>query len=234
MEAFSFPLIGDYIGAESSVDFEEPPDPGADVGDSVRGEPERGPGWRREPKGRRRGQRQERRAYPPPIPLLARTGNLPSHMPWVLRRQYTSDGRLILTEEKVRHHEYFRARRANGRLTLQLIPLDGDDPCLPTIADEEEEQEEQEEEEEILNPEVGVTIADDLEHHSGDDDCQGEVGDGGGEEEDLARLASSIAALKVESGGGPGKCSNYNGISVSPSSSCLFGVSVPTLRPVHS
>ncbi|PQP94920.1 hypothetical protein Pyn_25715 [Prunus yedoensis var. nudiflora] len=52
---------------------------------------------------------------PPPIPLLARTENLPSHMPWILKRHYTTDGRLILTEEKVRHHEYFRAHRSNGR-----------------------------------------------------------------------------------------------------------------------
>ncbi|XP_010520860.1 PREDICTED: prostatic spermine-binding protein-like, partial [Tarenaya hassleriana] len=63
----------------------------------------------------------------PPISGLARTGNHPSHMPWVLTRVYTSDGRLILREEKVRHHEYFRAHRSNGRLTLQLVPLDDDD-----------------------------------------------------------------------------------------------------------
>lgn len=69
----------------------------------------------------------EKRVFPPPIPLLARTQNLASHMPWVLRRYYTSEGRLILREEKVRHHEYFRAHRANGRLTLQLVPLDDDD-----------------------------------------------------------------------------------------------------------
>ncbi|KAL3733236.1 hypothetical protein ACJRO7_022721 [Eucalyptus globulus] len=245
MEASSFPLIGDYIGVESCVDYGEPPDPGGDLPPA---EPERGPGWRREATGRRRRRRgrEARREYPPPIPLLARTGNLPSHMPWVLRRQYTSDGRLILTEEKVRHHEYFRARRANGRLTLHLVPLDGDDPCLSTIMDEEEEEEEeqdeeeqeeeQEDEEEILNAEAEVTIADDPEYHDDDnDDRQGEVGDcGDEEEEDCAKLAASIAGLTVESGGGMGKCSNYNGINVSPNSSCLLGVPVPALRPVHS
>ncbi|XP_056173399.1 uncharacterized protein LOC130139758 [Syzygium oleosum] len=252
--SYSLHLIGDYIGVESCVvDYEEPPDPGAPAeagggGDSLlRAEPERGRRRRREPKGRRR-------EYPPPIPLLARTGNLHSHMPWVLRRHYTSDGRLVLTEEKVRHHEYFRARRANGRLTLQLVPLDGDAPYLPTIADDDNDEEE-EEEEEVLNPEAaGITIAGDLDNRDGgggdDDDCQGEAGDRGGggeeeeeEEEDRAKLASSIAELTVESGGGgmgggngAGKCSNYTGISVSPSSSCIFGVPVPVpaLRPVHS
>lgn len=243
MEAFSFPLIGDYIGVESCVDYEEPPGPGAAVaggGDSLQAEPERRRGRRWEPKGKRRREREERE-YPPPIPLLARTGNLPSHMPWVLRRHYTSDGRLILTEEKVRHHEYFRAQRANGRLTLQLVPLDGDAPCLATVACEEEDDEEAEEEE-ILDPEAGVTIADDLETRDGDD-CQGEDGDrtaGEGSEEDSAKLASSIAELTMESGGGgmggngTGKCSNYNSISVSPSSPCIFGVPLPALRSVHS
>ncbi|KAI6687689.1 hypothetical protein NL676_024517 [Syzygium grande] len=253
--SYSLHLIGDYIGVESCVvDYEEPPDPGAAAaaagggGDSLLpAEPERGRRRRWEPKGRSR-------EYPPPIPLLARTGNLPSHMPWVLRRHYTSDGRLVLTEEKVRHHEYFRARRANGRLTLQLVPLDGDAPYLPTIADDDndEEEEEEEEEEEVLNPEAaGITIAGDLDNRDGGDgDCQGEAGDRGGggeeeeeEEEDRAKLASSIAELTVESGGGgmgggngAGKCSNYTGISVSPSSSCIFGVPVPVpaLRPVHS
>uniref|UniRef100_A0A7N0TL31 FAF domain-containing protein n=1 Tax=Kalanchoe fedtschenkoi TaxID=63787 RepID=A0A7N0TL31_KALFE len=45
-------------------------------------------------------------------------------MPWVMRRYHTADGRLVIREEKVRRHEYFRAHRADGRLTLQLIPLD--------------------------------------------------------------------------------------------------------------
>ncbi|KAM1877107.1 hypothetical protein ACFX14_044434 [Malus domestica] len=73
-------------------------------------------------------EKEKKRTYeelPPPLSLLARTENLPSHMPWVLKRHYTTDGRLILTEEKVRHHEYFRAHRSNGRLRLQLVPLDG-------------------------------------------------------------------------------------------------------------
>lgn len=49
---------------------------------------------------------------------------LPSYVPLVLKREYTSDGRLLLKEDKVRGHEYFRAHRSNGRLTLQLVSLD--------------------------------------------------------------------------------------------------------------
>ncbi|MED6151745.1 hypothetical protein PIB30_085375 [Stylosanthes scabra] len=68
--------------------------------------------------------KKDKKVFPPPIRLLARTQNLASHMPWVLRRYHTSEGRLILKEEKVRHHEYFRVHRANGRLTLKLVLLD--------------------------------------------------------------------------------------------------------------
>ncbi|WOL08667.1 protein FAF-like, chloroplastic [Canna indica] len=65
-----------------------------------------------------------RRKFPPPIPLLARTGNLAGHMPWVLQRIYREDGRLEIREVRVKHHEYFRARRIGGRLILQLVELD--------------------------------------------------------------------------------------------------------------
>ncbi|KAG2709234.1 hypothetical protein I3760_05G228900 [Carya illinoinensis] len=61
--------------------------------------------------------------YPPPIPLLAQTGNLPGRMPWVLTRHY-GDGKLIIEVERVKHHEYLEAHRENGRLILNLVPLD--------------------------------------------------------------------------------------------------------------
>ncbi|XP_041013526.1 uncharacterized protein LOC121256717 [Juglans microcarpa x Juglans regia] len=61
--------------------------------------------------------------YPPPIPLLAQTGNLPGRMPWVFTRHY-GDGKLILKVERVKHHEYLEAHRENGRLILNLVPLD--------------------------------------------------------------------------------------------------------------
>ncbi|KAK3224323.1 hypothetical protein Dsin_011348 [Dipteronia sinensis] len=54
--------------------------------------------------------------YPPPMTSL----------PFVLKRSCTNDGRLILTKEK--HHEYMKAHRSNGRLTLELVvPLALDD-----------------------------------------------------------------------------------------------------------
>ncbi|KAJ6997758.1 hypothetical protein NC653_014105 [Populus alba x Populus x berolinensis] len=64
-----------------------------------------------------------RKKYPPPLPLLARTGNLPGHMPWILTRHYI-DGRLVLVEERVKNREYFEAQRENGRLVLNIVPLD--------------------------------------------------------------------------------------------------------------
>ncbi|XP_038876069.1 uncharacterized protein LOC120068390 [Benincasa hispida] len=71
------------------------------------------------------GRKVDEKEYPPPIPLLVRTENLGySHMPWVMKRKYTADGRLILTEEKVRHCEFFRAHRSDGRLTLQLVAVE--------------------------------------------------------------------------------------------------------------
>ncbi|KAI9165065.1 hypothetical protein LWI28_006890 [Acer negundo] len=54
--------------------------------------------------------------YPPPMTPL----------PFVLKRNCTNDGRLILTKEK--HHGYMKAHRSNGRLTLELVvPLALDD-----------------------------------------------------------------------------------------------------------
>ncbi|KAF8086461.1 hypothetical protein N665_0624s0002 [Sinapis alba] len=115
--------VGDYIGTESCFDVLS-----ADEGNDAVSTPE--PMNRYRYGGRRREEREARaaaaREFPPPIPLLAQTENLLPHMPWVLKRVVTSDGRLILREEKVRHHEYFRAHRSNGRLTLHLVPL-GDD-----------------------------------------------------------------------------------------------------------
>lgn len=79
-------------------------------------------GPKRFPKVRRS---KDEKQYPPPLPLLVRTENMGSHMkPWVMRRHCTGDGRLILTEEKVRHREFFRAHRSGGRLMLQLVAVE--------------------------------------------------------------------------------------------------------------
>ncbi|XP_004238512.2 uncharacterized protein [Solanum lycopersicum] len=67
------------------------------------------------------------REYPPPIPGLVKTENVPSsQMPWVMKRYHTSDGRLIIKEEKVKRFEYFETHRTEGRLMLNLIPLNDD------------------------------------------------------------------------------------------------------------
>ncbi|KAG1342416.1 hypothetical protein COCNU_05G006450 [Cocos nucifera] len=78
------------------------------------------------------------RRFPPPMPLLARTANLSCHMPWVLKRTYKEDGSLVLQEVRVKHHEYFRACRKNGRLTLQLVELDDDSPLFVSWPKREE------------------------------------------------------------------------------------------------
>ncbi|KAL1199481.1 hypothetical protein V5N11_007855 [Cardamine amara subsp. amara] len=95
---------GDYIGTESCFDAF------SDKTDNVRSPCER---------SREEKQAVVAREKPPP-PIL------PSHVPSVLKREYTSDGRLLLKEEKVHRHEYFQAHRSNGRLTIQLVSLDDD------------------------------------------------------------------------------------------------------------
>lgn len=78
--------------------------------------------------------------YPPPLPLLARTGNFPGHMPWILTRHYI-DGRLVLVEERVKNREYFEAQRENGRLVLNIVPLDDKITCSHFVSKDEEEKE---------------------------------------------------------------------------------------------
>ncbi|CAL5348721.1 unnamed protein product [Camellia sinensis] len=127
-----FSDMGDHIGMESGVDliphYEEVV---IDGGGS-------------EEKYQRQhcDQRWEKRKkeYPPPIQL---------HMPWVLKRYYTSDGRLIIREEKVRQRQYFRAKRLDGRLTLQLIHLVEDDN------DDEDEREDKNDESEQCHEDGG-------------------------------------------------------------------------------
>ncbi|XP_047306622.1 uncharacterized protein LOC124910041 [Impatiens glandulifera] len=104
--------IGDYIGTESCIDL-------MSSLDEVKSAP--GPG------GRVRLTRSEskpKKEFPPPIPMLARTENLSPHMPWTLKRYYSGDGRLIIKEVRVPHHDYFKVNRSGGRLTLDLVPMD--------------------------------------------------------------------------------------------------------------
>lgn len=164
--------VGDYIGTESCFDVlsaDEENDVASVVSEPIPSRYRYG--------GRRREEREARaaaaREFPPPIPLLAQTENLLPHMPWVLKRVVTSDGRLILREEKVRHHEYFRANRSNGRLTLHLVPLDDDVFELPQEPSHYQTDDEDEDEDDV----------DDDEHEFDD---QEEVGD------DLDDLADNI------------------------------------------
>ncbi|MED6131379.1 hypothetical protein PIB30_008968 [Stylosanthes scabra] len=69
---------------------------------------------------------EKKRELPPPITLLCGTTK-DTTSSWALKRYHTSDGRLILKEEKVKRQEWFRAHRSNGRLILQLVPLSDDD-----------------------------------------------------------------------------------------------------------
>ncbi|KAK7275727.1 hypothetical protein RIF29_16849 [Crotalaria pallida] len=128
-----FPTNGDdYIGNESCIDLRNENDVVIDHCETSKSngnddDDDPGPTNQAYDVKNSSRRRMEKRVFPPPIPLLARTENLACHMPWVLRRYYTSEGRLILKEEKVKYHEYFQAHRENGRLTLQLVPLDDDE-----------------------------------------------------------------------------------------------------------
>ncbi|XP_010477466.1 PREDICTED: protein FANTASTIC FOUR 3 [Camelina sativa] len=248
--------VGDYIGTESCFDILS-----ADEGNDVVSVPSESVKSRYRYGGRRREEREARaaaaREFPPPIPLLAQTGNLLPHMPWVLKRVVTSDGRLILREEKVRHHEYFRADRSNGRLTLHLVPLDDDVFELPqepshyqTDDDDDDDHDEDEEEEEHecdddddhqevdlddladnLNKSVTVTAPND-----DDDEDKGNVH---GEIEDGYRKAI-LAAVAVEEtvvdsgvfiGGGGGGGGSPRGKCFK---SCFVGMRIQEIRPVLS
>lgn len=134
-------LIGDYIGIESCLDLKDHDDMFISASEEKEGD--QSFSVRLSRRDERWAAKKEKKEFPPPIPLLARTENLPCHMPWVLKRYYTSDGRLILKEERVRHHGYFRAQRCNGRLTLQLVPLD-DRVYHPHCSSSEEDNNENE------------------------------------------------------------------------------------------
>ncbi|TYI21582.1 hypothetical protein ES332_A06G046900v1 [Gossypium tomentosum] len=205
-------VIGDYIGMESCFDLYN--------NDQVcSGDGGGGDGGRvcREIRVKR-GQRCKKE-FPPPIPSLARTENQPPHMPWVLQRYYTNDGRLILREEKVKHHEYFRAHRSNGRLTLHLIPLDNEDNDTDVEEEEEEEAKDVEEEEEEAKEE----------DDQGNVVVETSIKDNNESEESMVKYPigdnndNGIAA-------NGGKCMNYSSVRTSPT--CFLGL--PAIRPVHS
>ncbi|KAH7524444.1 hypothetical protein FEM48_Zijuj06G0119800 [Ziziphus jujuba var. spinosa] len=226
--------IGDYIGAESCVDVLKDDDQDQrplDINDHHHDDLIRN----RQPLSCKRDQRQslKKREFPPPIPLLARTENLHCHMPWVLKRHYTSDGRLILTEEKVKHHEYFRAHRSNGRLTLQLVPLDDDDDDAVLAVDnlQMDDEDDDEETDEIKIETDPSDVNKDDDDYDDDDDKDYDFMEVEKEVEVDNKEHDILEAKK----GNDGKyCMKYN--SVRSASTCIFGVPVPVpaIRPVHT
>lgn len=111
--------LGDYIGMESCADMKP------DVADVISSSAAAGTTLSRRLDNR--VPPAPEKDYPPPIPLLARNENLPPHIPWVMTRHYTSDGRLVIVEERVRRHEYFEAHRSDGRLVINLVALEKSD-----------------------------------------------------------------------------------------------------------
>ncbi|XXG61290.1 hypothetical protein AAC387_Pa04g2986 [Persea americana] len=105
---------------------------------------------RRRPVGEhfRRRSFDDAKHFPPPMPLLTHSGSLPAHMPWFFKRSYTDNGRLVLQEVKAKHHQFFCARRVNGRLTLRLMHSSECSPRKPDDLIEEDEDEEHEQEQE--------------------------------------------------------------------------------------
>nr|XP_027093209.1 uncharacterized protein LOC113713635 [Coffea arabica] len=210
--------LGDCIGTESCVDLRSDIDQEFCMVQKTR--------------GRRGNQRLERteKEYPPPIPWLARTENLPSHMPWIMKRYYTDDGRLIIKEEKVKRHEYFQANRSDGRLTLHLVPLDDD--VLDDDCDEEE-----------------FEVACDWDSDgmiSGRDDFDGETDDHRTIVQEESRNKKSESCMdngggaivggdRGGGGGGRGQCYMYS--SSLGRNSCMLGaggLAVAAVRPVHT
>ncbi|KAH7848407.1 hypothetical protein Vadar_002392 [Vaccinium darrowii] len=211
----------DYIGTESCVDLQEQQtDESLLVVENGGGGP---PEQRRccsDSERRLAATRRVKKEYPPPL-----------SSPWVLKRYYTNDGRLIIKEENVGRHDYFKVHRANGRLTLQLqAPRDDEDHH--TVAGDVEERQDH--------------YDDDVECGDGDDDDDVESEDGGDESDGLienrtVERAVAAEAVKTETTvvvGGGGNCynnnNNKNNFSRVISSPCLFGMPVvPAIRPVH-
>lgn len=101
--------LGDHIGMESCVDLETDTEP-------LQSCPSKA--IARKPWGTTSSRKssmcaKKMKKLPPPLPFQSST---------VMKRYYTNDGRLVITEEKVESPKYhFNAIRADGRLTLQLV-----------------------------------------------------------------------------------------------------------------
>lgn len=198
--------LADYVGVESYVDLKS----------DLNLEPYKwfsggggGGGFERREEERMAMKREKQkekieREYPPSIPWLSHTENLPtSQMPWVMKRYYTPDGRLIIKEEKVKRFEYFEAHRTNGRLMVNLVPLnddvsgsdDDDEDCVCDDGD------------------VAVT-----------DGCNQVKVDRTEEKESTLVNGGGTPVIGGGGSGGGSKCSSLFSL----------GVPVPAIRPVHT
>ncbi|KAI3680289.1 hypothetical protein L2E82_50515 [Cichorium intybus] len=122
--------LGDHIGMESCVDLVT--DNASPALSSGGGGSENSKRWGM---GRSSISGKKAKELPPPLPIQTST---------VMKRYYTDDGRLIITEEKVESPKYyFTAHRSHGRLTLQLVrsesSYDANDDCSSSENGEENE-----------------------------------------------------------------------------------------------
>ncbi|KAL4557653.1 hypothetical protein LXL04_035839 [Taraxacum kok-saghyz] len=139
--------LGDHIGMESCVDLEIDTTPALSSGGG--GGSENRKRW-----GMSRSSFSGKKYWkdlPPPLPIQTST---------VMKRYYTDDRRLVITEEKVESPKYhFTAHRSHGRLTIQLVrsesSCDAEDSCVSCKNGEEND---------IVE----------------DDECSGKVAMGGG------------------------------------------------------
>ncbi|XAR48590.1 hypothetical protein NMG60_11031462 [Bertholletia excelsa] len=192
--------MGDYTGAESCIDLRQS-DEAADGGRAMEH------GGRRP--SRRLGAAKRDKEYPPPITLLDCADHVPLNVPWALQRYYTSDGRLVMREERIANREYFLADRSNGRLTLRLVAVDD---CFPAgNIDGDEKREEFEAESDNVH----------------------ETDHGAGEEEVMAEPPQEMVAIGNACGGGGGGrkwCIYDVAIRSNP---CMLELTVPAIRSVQ-
>nr|GMD88771.1 sarcoplasmic reticulum histidine-rich calcium-binding protein [Ipomoea batatas] len=175
--------------------------------------------------GRREKGAMKAKEFPPPLPWLARTGNSPaSRMPWILKRRYTEDGRLIITGEKTERHEYFEAHRSDGHLRLRLVPMDVLVGGEPSANDPDEGAEEEEEEmhggdhHQIDGGCDGAAVCDGSDAGGGDDPTAAAL------EDPRSATANAGSLITDACGGGGNKCSN----------SFIFSLAVTAIPPVHT
>ncbi|KAE8716353.1 Detected protein of unknown function [Hibiscus syriacus] len=205
-------LIGDYIGMESCFDLGNIEySYGSDDGriDCIHDKVE---------------QRccTKKKDIPPPKPY---------RMPWVLKRYYTVDGRLIIRRERVGFNEYLQAHRSNGRLVLDLVPFDYINNDFDDYDDREAGANEEDDRVDVFHNKN--------DHDKDEENNNNNLVETLHKENEMAVNEESIvkcptAETPLENGitANGGKCLKYNSVRASPS--CFLGLPVPAIRPVHT